>query len=99
MLEQFLFQIGGTEWLWVIIVLIAVFFGAGKIPEIARSIGRATGEFQKGKMEIEREIAQATKELEKTPERLRLEEAAKVFGIDPTGKTDEQLREEIKKST
>jgi len=99
MLEQFLFQIGGTEWLWVVIVLIAVFFGAGKIPEIARSIGRATGEFQKGKMEIEREIAQATKELEKTPERLRLEEAAKVFGIDPTGKTDEQLREEIKKST
>jgi len=99
MLEQFLFQIGGTEWLWVVIVLIAVFFGAGKIPEIARSIGRATGEFQKGKMEIEREIAQATKEVEKTPERLRLEEAAKVFGIDPTGKTDEQLREEIKKST
>jgi len=99
MLEQFLYQIEGTEWLWVVIVLIAVFFGAGKIPEIARSIGRATGEFQKGKMEIEREIAQATKEVEKTPERLRLEEAAKVFGIDPTGKTDEQLREEIKKST
>ncbi len=83
----------------MIIVLVVMLFGAGKIPEIAKSIGRATGEFQKGKMEIEREIAQATKELEKTPERLRLEEAARVFGIDPTGKTDEQLREEIKKST
>ncbi|MEM3404585.1 MAG: twin-arginine translocase TatA/TatE family subunit [Nitrososphaeria archaeon] len=98
-MKNLVFQIGGTEWLWVIIVLVVMLFGAGKIPEIAKSIGRATGEFQKGKMEIEREIAQATKELEKTPERLRLEEAARVFGIDPTGKTDEQLREEIKKST
>lgn len=73
-------------------------FGAGKIPEISRALGRAMGEFQKGKMEIEREIEAANRELKKTPERIKLEEAARAFGIEPTGKTDEQLREEIKKA-
>ncbi|MFP3346903.1 MAG: twin-arginine translocase TatA/TatE family subunit [Sulfolobaceae archaeon] len=42
----------------VIIVAIIVFFGATKIPEIFRSLGRATGEFKKGKMEAEMELMQ-----------------------------------------
>lgn len=36
---------------WEVLVpllLIAVFFGAGKIPELARSLGRAQHEFRKG---------------------------------------------------
>ncbi|MBC7090663.1 MAG: twin-arginine translocase TatA/TatE family subunit [Nitrososphaeria archaeon] len=98
MLEKFVFNIVGMEWFWVLIVVVVLLFGASKIPEIARAIGRATGEFQKGKLEIEREIEKASAELNKSPERLKLEEAAKALGIDPTGKTDEQLREEIKKA-
>ncbi len=99
MLENhFLFNIAGMEWFWVLIVVVVLLFGANKIPEIARAIGRATGEFQKGKMEIEKEIEKASAELNKSPERLKLEEAAKALGIDPTGKTDEQLKEEIKKA-
>ncbi len=98
MLEGFLFNIAGMEWFWVLIVVVVLLFGASKIPEIARAIGRATGEFQKGKLEIEKEIEKASAELNKSPERLKLEEAAKALGIDPTGKTDEQLREEIKKA-
>lgn len=98
MLEKFVFNIAGMEWFWVLIVVVVLLFGANKIPEIARAIGRATGEFQKGKMEIEKEIEKASAELNKSPERLKLEEAAKSFGIDPTGKTDEQLKEEIKKA-
>ena len=35
-----------------------MFFGATKIPEIFRSLGRATGEFKKGKMEAEMELMQ-----------------------------------------
>jgi len=42
----------------LIIVAIIVFFGASKIPEIFRSLGRATGEFKKGKMEAEMELMQ-----------------------------------------
>jgi len=93
-----LFNIAGVEWFWILIVVVVLLFGASKIPEIARAIGRATGEFQRGKIEIEKEIEKAKAELDKPPERLKLEEAAKAFGIDPTGKSDEQLREEIKKA-
>ncbi|MFP3197682.1 MAG: twin-arginine translocase TatA/TatE family subunit, partial [Sulfolobaceae archaeon] len=42
----------------IIVVAIIVFFGATKIPEIFRSLGRATGEFKKGKMEAEMELMQ-----------------------------------------
>ncbi|MGQ9780821.1 MAG: Sec-independent protein translocase subunit TatA/TatB [Nitrososphaeria archaeon] len=93
-----MFNIAAQEWIFVIVVLVVLLFGASKIPELARSIGKATGEFQRGKMEIQKEIDQAVKELDKTPERLKLEEAARAFGIDPTGKTDAQLKEEIKKA-
>jgi hypothetical protein len=47
---------------------------------------------------IEKEIEKAKAEMDKTPERLKLEAAAKALGIDPTGKSDERLREEIKKA-
>ena len=43
-------------WQVVIVVLIvAVLFGAKKIPELARSIGKAKGEFKKGLAEGEKE--------------------------------------------
>ena len=35
------------SWMYVV-VLAAVLFGSSKLPEIARSIGRSKGEFQKG---------------------------------------------------
>lgn len=37
-----------NEWLIVGIVAIAVIFGATKIPEIARNLGRSSSEFKKG---------------------------------------------------
>jgi sec-independent protein translocase protein TatA len=38
----------GPEWILVGIVAIGVIFGAKKLPEMARSVGRAQGEFKKG---------------------------------------------------
>jgi sec-independent protein translocase protein TatA len=38
---------GGTEWL-VIAGVIVLLFGAKKLPELARSLGRSTREFKKG---------------------------------------------------
>jgi sec-independent protein translocase protein TatA len=99
MIEDFILNIGGTEWIWVLVVVVVLIFGAGKIPELARSVGKATGEFQRGKLEIEKEIAQAAKELDKTPERLKLEDAAKAFGIEPMGKSDADLKAAIKNAT
>ena len=36
--------------------IIVVLFGSKKFPEFMRSIGKATGEFQKGKMEAQKEL-------------------------------------------
>ena len=47
---------------WQILICIAVvalLFGANKIPEIARSLGRAKGEFKKGLLEGEKEDVEA----------------------------------------
>jgi sec-independent protein translocase protein TatA len=38
----------GPEWIIVGIIAVVVLFGAKKLPEMARSVGRAQGEFKKG---------------------------------------------------
>lgn len=49
-----MFGIGTTELILIIIVVILL-FGARRIPEIARGLGRAAHEFKKAKNEIARE--------------------------------------------
>ena len=44
----------------ILILVIAVLFGARKIPELARSLGKAKGEFKKGLAEGEQLEAEAT---------------------------------------
>ncbi|MEM3685002.1 MAG: twin-arginine translocase TatA/TatE family subunit [Conexivisphaerales archaeon] len=45
-----------TDWVILIVVILVLFGGARKIPELARAMGRAMGEFRKGQAEVEREI-------------------------------------------
>jgi sec-independent protein translocase protein TatA len=42
--------IGGLEWPIVILVIVLLLFGAKKIPEFARNLGRAVGEFRRGRV-------------------------------------------------
>jgi sec-independent protein translocase protein TatA len=35
------------DWGWIVLV-VAVVFGASKLPDIARNLGRSSGEFKKG---------------------------------------------------
>lgn len=49
--------LGGTEWLIILVVIVLIFGGAKKIPEFAQSLGRARGEYDRGKMAVEKEIA------------------------------------------
>jgi sec-independent protein translocase protein TatA len=38
----------GPEWIVVGIVAVVVIFGVNKLPQIARNVGKAQGEFKKG---------------------------------------------------
>ena len=52
----------------IVVLIVAVLFGAKKIPELARSIGKAKGEFKKGLAEGERIEKEAEAAAEKTEE-------------------------------
>lgn len=52
---------GPQEWL-VILLIILILFGASKLPEVARSLGRSIAEFKKAQREAEMEIRELEKE-------------------------------------
>ncbi|RMF32265.1 MAG: twin-arginine translocase TatA/TatE family subunit [Candidatus Nitrosothermus koennekii] len=84
--------IAGAEWLWLVVILGIVIFGAKKIPELARALGKAEGEYHKGRLEGTREI----NELVNSDDRLKLIKAAEILGIDYHGLSDEELRAKIR---
>ncbi len=48
--------IQGSEWIFIIIIAAIFIFGAKKIPELARTFGKAKGEYEKGKVEGDNEL-------------------------------------------
>jgi len=58
-----MFGLGIPEIAIILLALAIFFFGGEKISELARGLGRFTGEFKKGKAEVEKEIKKAEKEL------------------------------------
>jgi len=60
---MFLF-IGGSELIFVILFVI-MFFGAEKIPEIARGLGKMMREVKNASNEIKREIKDSSNEIRK----------------------------------
>lgn len=48
--------IAGQEWIFIIVIAAIFIFGAKKIPELARTFGKAKGEFEKGKIEGDKEF-------------------------------------------
>jgi sec-independent protein translocase protein TatA len=57
----------GPEWIIVGVIAVAVLFGAKKIPDIARNVGRAQGEFKKGMHEGNVADAEASPPAQATP--------------------------------
>ena len=84
--------IAGMEW---ILVLVAaggmLLFGAKKIPQIARSFGRAQSDFEKGKLEGEKDIDKMVN----SDDRVKLLKIAETVGIETEGLSDEQLKQAI----
>jgi TatA/E family protein of Tat protein translocase len=58
----FLGSLGGPELMWIMLVVLLL-FGAKKLPEFARGLGKSMGEFKKAKQEFEEEITRAEDEL------------------------------------
>lgn len=48
--------IAGQEWIFIIIIAAIVIFGAKKIPELAKTFGKAKSEYEKGKIEGDKEL-------------------------------------------
>jgi sec-independent protein translocase protein TatA len=106
------------EWIIVIIVIVLLLFGAKKIPELARSMGKARAEFSRGQAMVEKEIREAERQdreeelhsqrqVDTRPESggpagasgdvdPDVRKAAEALGIDPQGKTEEELKVLIK---
>src|SRR5712691_12319218 len=84
--------VNATEWIIIIVIIAVVIFGAKRIPELARSFGRATTEFEKAKIEAKKEL-QRVKDLGTTTtttaatatnvqDREKLESVANTLGIN-----------------
>ncbi|MEM4456623.1 MAG: twin-arginine translocase TatA/TatE family subunit [Archaeoglobaceae archaeon] len=91
--------IGTQELIWIAIIVL-ILFGASKIPEVARSLGRSVAEFKKAQREAELELRELERDLKasKDEKRAKLEKIARDLGINPEGKSDEELLEEINKA-
>ena len=89
-------QIEGIEWV-VILIIIAVLllFGPSKLPELARGVGRALGEFRRGKMEVERQISDEINAMDVKDMRSRVEKAAGALAIPTSGRSELQLKLDI----
>ena len=49
----------------VILLIVLLLFGASRLPEIARALGKSIKEFKKGAKEVKDDIQDSTKEEEK----------------------------------
>ncbi len=58
----FLGPIGGPEMIMIFVVILLL-FGAKKLPELARGVGKSMGEFKKAREEFEREITRSEEEV------------------------------------
>jgi sec-independent protein translocase protein TatA len=92
----------GFEWIFIVIIVVVVIFGAKKIPDLARGFGKATSEFEKARIEAKRELhelknagtgsSSSSTTTNAAASREKLESIADTLGIDYTNKDDDQLR-------
>lgn len=81
-----------VEVIIIILIGLIIIFGAKKIPELAKSFGKATSEFEKARIEARRELHDIKNKDTSVVGREKLEAIAETLGIDYTDKNDDQLR-------
>jgi sec-independent protein translocase protein TatA len=89
-------QIEGIEWIILLIIIaVLLLYGPKKLPELARGVGRALGEFRRGKMEIEREITSEMSQIDTRDLRDRLEKTAGALGVPVSGRSEMEVKLDI----
>ncbi len=92
----FMAFVNGAEWIIIILVIVILFFGAKRIPELARSLGKASSEFQKAKIEAKKTLENDQyRAPQKSVDREKLESIAETLGVDYTNKNDQDLKQAI----
>jgi sec-independent protein translocase protein TatA len=96
----------GTSEVLLILLIIVLLFGAAKIPDLARSLGRAQREFQKARDQIESEVNTPVPKAPVAPTaasvdspEAKLLRDAEALGISTEGKSMEEIKAEITKKT
>ncbi len=56
-------NIGGQE-LFLILLIVLIFFGAKKLPDLARGLGQGIREFRKAARDVQEEVEKETKKLD-----------------------------------
>jgi sec-independent protein translocase protein TatA len=89
----------GWEWIIIgVVAIVIILWGPAKIPEFAKALGRAKGEFSKAQQEFTTAAttppANANTPTIKSRDEILLE-TAKNLGISTEGKTREEISEEI----
>lgn len=82
-----LFNIGGAELFFIVLVII-MFFGSKKIPELARGLGKGMRELKNATSEIQQEIKDSTKDLDKIKNSVNVEHQVKELISD--SKTEDE---------
>ncbi len=59
-------MLGTTEIIVLVVVIGVLIFGAKKIPELAKTFGKAKGEFEKGKIEADKDLKEFKEEINGT---------------------------------
>jgi sec-independent protein translocase protein TatA len=92
-LTPFLMAIlNAAEVIIIVIIGLILIFGVKKIPELARSFGKATTEYEKARIEAKKELQQIRNQSVSVVGREKLEAIAETLGIDYTNKNDDELR-------
>ena len=88
----------GFEWIFIIVIIVVLFFGVKKIPELAKSFGKATAEFEKAKMGVKQGIG-GLGHIEASEKRRKLEDIASKLEIENINSlSDEELHKKIRES-
>ncbi len=87
----------GSEWIIIIFVALIVLLGTNRLPEVTKKLGKAVGEYKKAKNDMQNQFKDFTNTnldilgpVEN--ERRKLDTIAKSLGINPSNKSDDEIR-------